>query len=150
MSIDGPIYVVVFFLMIRRPPRSTRTDTRFPYTTLFRSRRARAACRLDGADDGLLAGALRRSRRSAGKDGSMTETAPETRTVIVEREFAPPPAKVWRALTQPHLVADWLIAGDVESTPGQRFRFGAEWRSAERRVGKEWGLPCNTWGPPTT
>src|SRR3546814_5969306 len=29
--------VVVFFLMIRRPPRSTRTDTLFPYTTLFRS-----------------------------------------------------------------------------------------------------------------
>src|SRR3546814_16095521 len=28
-----------FFLMIRRPPRSTRTDTRFPYTTLFRSHR---------------------------------------------------------------------------------------------------------------
>src|SRR3546814_10461655 len=31
-----------FFLMIRRPPRSTRTDTLFPYTTLFRSRRHRA------------------------------------------------------------------------------------------------------------
>src|SRR3546814_13345791 len=29
----------LFFLMIRRPPRSTRTDTLFPYTTLFRSRR---------------------------------------------------------------------------------------------------------------
>src|SRR3546814_2037623 len=29
---------VFFFLMIRRPPRSTRTDTPFPYTTLFRSR----------------------------------------------------------------------------------------------------------------
>src|SRR3546814_5676743 len=29
---------MLFFLMIRRPPRSTRTDTRFPYTTLFRSR----------------------------------------------------------------------------------------------------------------
>src|SRR3546814_20809597 len=28
----------VLFLMIRRPPTSTRTDTRFPYTTLFRSR----------------------------------------------------------------------------------------------------------------
>src|SRR3546814_1176954 len=28
----------MFFLMIRRPPRSTRTDTLFPYTTLFRSR----------------------------------------------------------------------------------------------------------------
>src|SRR3546814_7147556 len=30
-------YLVFFFLMIRRPPRSTRTDTLFPYTTLFRS-----------------------------------------------------------------------------------------------------------------
>src|SRR3546814_5557107 len=30
-----------FFLMIRRPPRSTRTDTLFPYTTLFRSQRGR-------------------------------------------------------------------------------------------------------------
>src|SRR3546814_7047643 len=29
---------MLFFLMIRRPPRSTRTDTLFPYTTLFRSR----------------------------------------------------------------------------------------------------------------
>src|SRR3546814_2079799 len=32
-----------FFLMIRRPPRSTRTDTLFPYTTLFRSRQRRFA-----------------------------------------------------------------------------------------------------------
>src|SRR3546814_2031763 len=30
-------YYFIFFLMIRRPPRSTRTDTLFPYTTLFRS-----------------------------------------------------------------------------------------------------------------
>src|SRR3546814_20269444 len=35
-----PIFSV-FFLMIRRPPRSTRTDTLFPYTTLFRSGCAR-------------------------------------------------------------------------------------------------------------
>src|SRR3546814_11124338 len=31
------LFSCVFFLMIRRPPRSTRTDTLFPYTTLFRS-----------------------------------------------------------------------------------------------------------------
>src|SRR3546814_9414118 len=31
------MFRVVFFLMLRRPPRSTRTDTLFPYTTLFRS-----------------------------------------------------------------------------------------------------------------
>src|SRR3546814_4487792 len=34
--------IVRFFLMIRRPPRSTRTDTLFPYTTLFRSHHRRA------------------------------------------------------------------------------------------------------------
>src|SRR3546814_15946251 len=44
--------VVCFFVMIRRPPRSTRTDTLFPYTTLFRSadgmqsRRQRLHCKL--------------------------------------------------------------------------------------------------------
>src|SRR3546814_16206261 len=38
-----------FFLMIRRPPRSTRTDTLFPYTTLFRSllRAAEKSCPAD-------------------------------------------------------------------------------------------------------
>src|SRR3546814_10184617 len=36
-----------FFLMIRRPPRSTRTDTLFPYTTLFRSLREGREARRD-------------------------------------------------------------------------------------------------------
>src|SRR3546814_11747388 len=40
-------YLYVVFLMIRRPPRSTRTDTLFPYTTLFRS--ARLVLRACGA-----------------------------------------------------------------------------------------------------
>src|SRR3546814_14549576 len=40
-------FLDVFFLMIRRPPRSTRTDTLCPYTTLFRSLEARAAGRRD-------------------------------------------------------------------------------------------------------
>src|SRR3546814_6634805 len=35
----------MFFLFIRRPPRSTRTDTLFPYTTLFRSWSARSTAR---------------------------------------------------------------------------------------------------------
>src|SRR3546814_20421140 len=37
MTGDLVCIVVFFFLMVRRPPRSTRTDTLFPYTTLFRS-----------------------------------------------------------------------------------------------------------------
>src|SRR3546814_11276274 len=43
-----------FFLMIRRPPRSTRTDTLFPYTTLFRSVRAEMARKCDEAGLPLL------------------------------------------------------------------------------------------------
>src|SRR3546814_19279774 len=34
---DDKVFPVCFFLMIRRPPRDTRTNTLFPYTTLFRS-----------------------------------------------------------------------------------------------------------------
>src|SRR3546814_15482360 len=37
------VFICVFFLMRRRPPRSTRTDTLFPYTTLFRSTRDAAS-----------------------------------------------------------------------------------------------------------
>src|SRR3546814_19028210 len=37
--VSNLVCFVCFFLMIRRPPRSTRTDTLFPYTTLFRSER---------------------------------------------------------------------------------------------------------------
>src|SRR3546814_3071139 len=40
--------VLFFFLMIRRPPRSTRTDTLFPYTTLFRSIADRRVGRIEG------------------------------------------------------------------------------------------------------
>src|SRR3546814_17683931 len=37
MSVCTSVAILFFFLRIRRPPRSTRTDTLFPYTTLFRS-----------------------------------------------------------------------------------------------------------------
>src|SRR3546814_7126024 len=47
--------------MIRRPPRSTRTDTIFPYTTLFRSYRLRAAARREGRGSGDLAAGYRRA-----------------------------------------------------------------------------------------
>src|SRR3546814_12621231 len=40
------LFSCFFFLMIRRPPRSTRTDTLFPYTTLFRSPRTKCSAAL--------------------------------------------------------------------------------------------------------
>src|SRR3546814_14767368 len=48
-------YSIFFFLMIRRPPRSTRTDTLFPYTTLFRSQPDHHR-RCDAANRGRAAG----------------------------------------------------------------------------------------------
>src|SRR3546814_13403927 len=47
-------FSLFFFLMIRRPPRSTRTDTLFPYTTLFRSDEQFVAVVDDGADADLV------------------------------------------------------------------------------------------------
>src|SRR3546814_1075192 len=44
------VFLFIFFLMIRRPPRSTRTDTLFPYTTLFRSLALRFCSRLRSID----------------------------------------------------------------------------------------------------
>src|SRR3546814_1927419 len=50
-------YLYIFFFMIRRPPRSTRTDTLFPYTTLFRSHRAQDVARtVERADAGAAGG----------------------------------------------------------------------------------------------
>src|SRR3546814_13093144 len=58
-SILVSILFSFFFLMIRRPPRSTRTDTLFPYTTLFRSH----PCPLAFVLHGLCTHAQRRKRR---------------------------------------------------------------------------------------
>lgn len=51
----------------------------------------------------------------------------ETRSVVVEREFAHPPAKLWRALTQPHLIADWLMKNDFVPVAGHKFNLSGEW-----------------------
>src|SRR3546814_15668654 len=45
------VVIVFFFLMIRRPPRSTRTDTLFPNTTLFRSANFRDGVNPDARDE---------------------------------------------------------------------------------------------------
>ena len=46
----------------------------------------------------------------------------DTRTVIVERQFAAPAEKLWRALTQPHLIEEWLMKTDFQPVLGQRFQ----------------------------
>ncbi|HLH48886.1 MAG TPA: SRPBCC domain-containing protein [Roseiarcus sp.] len=51
----------------------------------------------------------------------------ETLSVIVEREMPFPPEKIWRALTQPHLIAEWLMKNDFEPVVGRRFNLRGEW-----------------------
>jgi uncharacterized protein YndB with AHSA1/START domain len=51
----------------------------------------------------------------------------ETRSVVVEREMPHPPEKLWRALTQPHLIAEWLMKNDFTPVVGHRFNLRGEW-----------------------
>lgn len=69
----------------------------------------------------------------------------ETRSVIVEREFAHPPEKLWRALTQPHLIADWLMKNDFMPVVGHRFNLRGDWGGVGLRVlNPPWGWLLNT------
>ena len=55
----------------------------------------------------------------------------EIRSVVVEREIAHPPEKLWRALTQPHLIAEWLMRNDFAPVVGHRFTLSGDWGSVE-------------------
>ena len=64
----------------------------------------------------------------------MTNTASETLSVIVEREISHPPEKIWRALTQPHLIEEWLMKNDFKPVMGHRFNLSADWGAVDCRV----------------
>jgi uncharacterized protein YndB with AHSA1/START domain len=57
----------------------------------------------------------------------MNDTLTETRSVVVERELPHPPEKLWRALTQPHLMAEWLMKNDFQPVVGHRFNLRGDW-----------------------
>jgi uncharacterized protein YndB with AHSA1/START domain len=64
----------------------------------------------------------------------MTDTAIETLSVTVERDIAFAPEKIWRALTQPHLIAEWLMNNDFALVKDHRFKFTADWGSVDCQV----------------
>jgi len=64
----------------------------------------------------------------------MTETSTETLSVVVEREMPYPPEKIWRALTQPHLIEEWLMKNDFKRVVGRRFSLSADWGSVDCEV----------------
>jgi uncharacterized protein YndB with AHSA1/START domain len=57
----------------------------------------------------------------------MNDVSSETRTVVIEREFSHAPDKLWRALTQPHLIEEWLMKNDFSPVVGHRFNLRGEW-----------------------
>ena len=64
----------------------------------------------------------------------MTNAAPETLSVIVERDIAHPPEKIWRALTQPQLIEEWLMKNDFKPVVGHGFNFRADWGAVDCQV----------------
>lgn len=57
----------------------------------------------------------------------MSQVVTEPLAVVVEREIPFSPDKIWRALTQPHLIAEWLMKNDFEAAVGHSFKLEAEW-----------------------
>jgi uncharacterized protein YndB with AHSA1/START domain len=51
----------------------------------------------------------------------MNQTLAGTRSVVVERELPFPAERIWRALTQPHLIEEWLMKNDFKPVVDHRF-----------------------------
>src|SRR3546814_19887884 len=115
---------IIFFLMILRPPRSTRTDTLFPYTTLFRSDRARILAAAEGEPR------LRRPARRRGDAGDdfagHARFARGLDLFAAPREdeggaaFQPPPLLAGEPLREDHFVRRILIRSEAAVLFGPR------------------------------
>lgn len=64
----------------------------------------------------------------------MSETSTETPSIVVEREMPYPPERIWRALTEPHLIEEWLMKNDFTPVVGQQFNLKADWGAVSCRV----------------
>ena len=64
----------------------------------------------------------------------MTESVNPLRSVVVDRELSHPPEKVWRALTQGHLIEEWLMKNDFQPVVGHKFKLSAEWGAVDCEV----------------
>lgn len=64
----------------------------------------------------------------------MAATATETRSVVVEREIPHAPEKIWRALTTPHLIEEWLMKTDFEPVANRKFTLRGDWGAVDCQV----------------
>lgn len=56
----------------------------------------------------------------------MSSSAGSAQTVVIERVFPHPPEKLWRALTESPIIAQWLMNNDLEPVVGRKFQFRSE------------------------
>ena len=64
----------------------------------------------------------------------MNQTSTEALSVVVEREMPFPPEEIWRALTQPHLIEEWLMNNDFKPVVDHRFKLRADWGVVDCQV----------------
>jgi uncharacterized protein YndB with AHSA1/START domain len=64
----------------------------------------------------------------------MNDTSAETLSVVVERDIPHSPEKIWRALTQPHLIEEWLMKNDFQPAMDHRFSLRGDWGSVDCQV----------------
>jgi len=64
----------------------------------------------------------------------MTDTGTETLSVIVERDLPFAPEKIWLALTQPHLIQEWLMKNDFKPVVDHQFTLTGDWGSVDCQV----------------
>ena len=64
----------------------------------------------------------------------MTEATRASLSVIVERDMPHPPEKVWRALTQPRLIEEWLMKNDFKPIVDHRFNLRGDWGAVDCQV----------------
>ena len=57
----------------------------------------------------------------------MSTADTDTLVAVVERELPFPPEKVWRALTQQHLIEEWLMKNDFQAVVGHKFNLRGDW-----------------------
>jgi uncharacterized protein YndB with AHSA1/START domain len=64
----------------------------------------------------------------------MSTQATERLSVVVERDLPHAPEKIWRALTQPHLIEEWLMKNDFKPAVDHKFQLSADWGAVDCRV----------------
>lgn len=64
----------------------------------------------------------------------MSSAETETLSVVVDRDMPFPPDKVWRALTQPHLIEAWLMRNDFSPEVDHVFKMSGDWGAVDCRV----------------